>query len=275
MFVSVFCFSLMNVFVKQVSHLPAMEILFFRGLISAIACLIGLQGTKINPLGNNHLLLFLRGAAGTIALFCYFITLQNIPLASAVILAYLSPIFSTIIAIFVLGEKVSVLQWSFFLLSFMGVIIIKGFDTNFPLSYLVIGIIAALFSGIVYNLVRSFKEKEHPLVIVLHFQIVSVIAGAIFAIFDFRLPIGWDWVYLFLIGILTQIAQFCLTKALQSEKVAQVSIINYTGMIYAIFFGWFIFGETYSISMLIGFVLIMSGVVLSVVFIKKPPEKRI
>ncbi len=262
----------MNIFVKQLSHLPAMEVVFFRCVVSFIACWIGLRGTNINFIGNNPLLLILRGTSGTIALFAFFVTIQNIPLASGVTLSYLSPIFTTIIGIFILKEKVAALQWLFFAISFCGVFVIKGFDAIFPVIYFFTGITAALFSGIAYNLVRTLKGREHPLLIVLHFQVVGIIAGFIYILFDWKTPQGWDWVYLVATGVLTQLGQVYLTKALQAEKVAQVSIINYSGIIYALCFGWLIFGETYTLQTLLGISLVICGVILSIIFNKKQVE---
>lgn len=272
MLASAFFFALMNIFVKKLSHIPAMEVVFFRCVVSATACLISLQSQKVNVLGNNNLLLFLRGASGTIALYCFFLTIQNIPLASGVTLSYLSPIFTAILAIFLLGEKVRGLQWIFYAISFLGVFVIKGFDANFPTIYFITGISAAFFSGIAYNLVRTLKETEHPLVIVFQFQLVGIIAGLIYIFFDWKTPIGIDWVYLIATGILTQLGQVYLTKALQAEAVGQVSIINYTGIIYALFLGWFIFGESYSVQTIIGICLVVCGVGLSILFGKRRME---
>ncbi len=269
MLVSAFSFALMNIFVKKLSHLPAMEVVFFRCIVSAIACLISLRGSQTNLLGNNRLYLFLRGASGTLALFCFFVTIQNVPLASGVTLSYLSPIFTTVLAIFLLGEKVKSFQWIFYAVSFLGVFVIKGFDANFPTIYFITGLSAAFFSGVAYNLVRSLKGTEHPLVIVFQFQIVGIIAGFIYILFDWKMPIGLDWIYLVATGILTQIGQVFLTKALQSEAVGRVSIINYTGVIYAILFGWLVFGEIYTIQTLIGISLVIGGVVLSVMYNKR------
>lgn len=271
MFVSSFSFSLMNIFVKQLSHLPPMEIVFFRCVVSAIFCLISLRGTNANLLGNNRLLLFLRGASGTTALFFFFLTIQNVPLASGVTLSYTSPIWTTILAIFLLNEPVKGLQWIFYAISFLGVFVIKGFDANFPTIYFVTGLSAAFFSGVAYNLVRTLKGSEHPIVIVFQFQVVGIIAGFIYVLFDWKTPMGWDWLYLLGTGILTQIGQVYLTKALQAEAVGQVSIINYTGIIYAIFFGWLIFGELLTLQELVGILLVIGGVVLSIFYNKRQP----
>ena len=121
-------------------------------------------------------------------------------------------------------------------------------------------------------MVRRLKEQEHPLVIVLHFQIIGIIAGFIYVLFDFKMPQGIDWVYLLMTGILTQYGQIYLTKALQSERVAQVSIINYAGILYALIFGWLIFGEIYTIQTILGIALVISGVVLSIIYGKKRIE---
>lgn len=248
-----------------------MEVVFFRCVVSAIVCLISLRGLNVNLLGNNRLLLFLRGASGTTALFCFFLTIQNVPLASGVTLSYISPIFTAILAIFLLNERVGAYQWVFYAISFAGVFVIKGFDANFPTIYFVTGLSAAFFSGVAYNLVRSLKESEHPLVIVFQFQVVGIIAGFIYVLFDWKMPQGNDWLYLAGTGLLTQIGQVYLTKALQAEAVGQVSIINYTGVIYAIFFGWLIFGETLTFQIFIGISLVIGGVILSIVYNKRQP----
>ena len=134
-------------------------------------------------------------------------------------------------------------QWIFFAISFIGVIVIKGFDNSFSTSILIIGIISALSSGFAYNMVRSLKEKEHPIVVVLHFQLIGAIFGGLFCIFTWRMPQGWDWFYLIMIGVLTQLGQINLTKALQLERIADVSIYNYLGVIYALIYGIVLFLE--------------------------------
>lgn len=266
MFLSTLAFSLANVFVKLVSHIPAMEIVFFRTTIASVFCIIGLYRANADWRGSNRTLLLLRGVFGTTALFLFFVTLQNIPLASAMTIQYLSPIFTSIIAIFILSEKVRSMQWVFYALAFSGVLLIEQIDTRVSMFYLVIGIISAICSGVAYNLVRSLRGKEHPLTVVLHFQLVGVIVGTISLFFEWRMPEGWDWLYLFLIGVFSQLGQIFLTNALQKERVAGVAIINYTGLVYAVTIGWFIFGEMQTLASIIGMALVVLGVALSVVF---------
>lgn len=273
MLLATFFFALMNVFVKRLENIPAMEIVFFRCIVSLVACWFGLRNQKVDWLGTNRLLLTLRGTFGTLALFTFFLTIQNVPLASAVTLQYLSPIFTTVIAVFVLSEKIRPLHWLFYAVSFTGVFFVKGFDTDFPIVYLFTGIVSAIFSGVAYNLVRSLKGQEHPLVIVLHFQLVGIVVGFVFTVFQWRTPQGIDWIYLLATGILTQLGQVHLTKALQAEQIAKVSILNYTGIVYALIFGWFLFGEVYNWQTLIGILLVVLGVCLSILYSRRERVK--
>ncbi|MFZ1702321.1 MAG: DMT family transporter [Pyrinomonadaceae bacterium] len=266
MLLSTLAFFLANVFVKQVHHIPAMETVFFRCIVAATFCLIGLRRAKADAVGSNHLYLFLRGAFGTTALFCFFLTLQNMPLASAQTIQYLSPIFTATIAIFVLKESVLPLQWLFYAVAFSGVLLIERFDERISPFYLTLGIISAFCSGVAYNLVRSLREKEHPLTVVLHFQLVGAVVGFISLFFDWKMPSGWDWLYLFLIGVFSQLGQIFLTNALQRERIAGVAIINYTGLIYALSVGWIVFGEEQGILALGGMLLVVAGVLMSLMY---------
>ncbi len=269
MFLSTLAFSLANVLVKQVSHIPAMEVVFFRCVVASAFCFVGLYQAGADWRGSNRTMLFLRGFFGTTALYLFFLTLQNIPLASAMTIQYLSPIFTSIIAIFVLRETVKAMQWVFYPIAFAGVVLIQRFDARISLFFLVLGIVSAFCSGVAYNLVRSLREKEHPLTVVLHFQLVGVVTGFVSLFFDWKMPSGWDWFYLFLVGVFSQLGQIFLTNALQRERVAGVAIVNYTGLVYALMIGSFVFGEMQTLESLLGMLLVVAGVLLSVFYSKR------
>ncbi|MCS6875175.1 MAG: DMT family transporter [Pyrinomonadaceae bacterium] len=273
MFLSTLSFSLANVFVKQVSHIPAMETVFFRCFFGIIFCLYGLKREGlIGQFGNNYTLLLLRGIFGTAALYFFFVTVQNIPLASAMTIQYLSPIFTSVIAIFLLKESLKAIQWLFYLIAFSGVLLIQQFDFRVSPFFLAIGIFSAFCSGVAYNLVRRLRQTEHPLIVVLHFQMVGAIIGLVFTFFNWKTPSILDLAYLFLIGIFSQLGQIFLTNALQKEKAASVAIVNYTGLIYGLFFGWLIFGESQNLISLAGMLLVVVGVAASVFYDKKKRE---
>lgn len=269
MLLSTFWFSLMNVMVKKLAHLPAMELVFFRCAIASIIGFVLLKRQSISWKGSNRKLLLLRGFFGTVALYTFFHTLQSMPIGTAVTIQYLSPVFTTVFAVYILREKVLPIQWLFFLVSFIGVLVIKGFDARISGTMLAVGLFSSMVSGLAYNMVRSLKEKEHPLVVVLHFQLFGAVAGAIFTAFNYQVPFSSDWIYILGIGIVTQLGQFYLTKSLQAEKIAKVSILNYLGIIYALFFGWWLFDEHQHWSTLLGILLVIGGVVVNILIANK------
>ncbi len=102
--------------------------------------------------------------------------------------------------------------------------------------------------------------------IVLHFQFLGAIIGFIFTLLNWQMPEPIDWLYILLLGVFTQLGQVNLTRSLQAENVARVSILNYIGVIYALGFGWILFGEAYGWSQFIGILLVIAGVLLNVFF---------
>ena len=266
MFLSTFSFAMANVFVKQLAGIPVLEIVFFRSIVAGALCVYGIRKAAIDWRGNNKRFLILRGVAGTIALVLFFLTLQNIPLASATTIQYLSPIFTAAIAVFFLKENVRLLQWMFYAMAFSGVLLIKNFDPRVSLLYLVIGIIAALGSGIAYNFVRSLRDSEEPLVIIFYFQIIGLVVSIPALMFAWKTPVGAEWIYLLLVGLFSYLGQIFLTNAFSREKAASVAIIVYTGLVYAIVIGWVIYGETQNIFTFAGMTLVVVGVVMSVLY---------
>jgi drug/metabolite transporter (DMT)-like permease len=101
-----FFFATMNLLVKSVSHIDAVEIVFFRSLVSFVMSFAILKYRKIPMFGNQHFWLIARGAVGAVALILFFMTLQLIPLASAITIQFMSPIFTTILGVLMLNEKI-------------------------------------------------------------------------------------------------------------------------------------------------------------------------
>jgi len=276
MLISSVCFAIVNTIVKFLEF-PAFEKVFFRCLVSLIITFTLLGRKKIPFFGNNKKYLILRGLSGSVALTMFFIVLERIPLASAVTLQYLSPISTAFFGILILKEKVAWKQWLFFAISFSGIIVMKNFDPNMDFISFIIGISSAALSGIAYVSVRKVKDTDHPLVVVLYFPLVAtpllLIAILLFefvpslkatGIEMWRTPHGYEWFLLILLGCITQIAQVTMTKALQSENVAQVTSIKYVGSIFALIIGYSIFDETYSTMALLGIALVLLGVVFSI-----------
>jgi drug/metabolite transporter (DMT)-like permease len=264
MALATFLFALMTVFVKLVPDIPALEIIFFRAIISVAFCFWGLKRARVSLFGNNKPMLILRGVAGVIALTLNFYLIHEIPLATASTLTYLAPIATTLIGIWFVKEKVSPVQCLFFAVSFAGTLVIQGFDPRVSLFHLVVGIVTSIFMGIAYNCVRKLSTSEHPLVIIFYFPFVCLPITGIWCLLFWVQPQGSEWFYLLMVGITSQIAQYYMTRAYQLAEISTVSIINYTGIIYAIVLGFLLFGESFNLLTYVGMALVIAGVILNV-----------
>jgi len=266
MAIATFLFALMTVFVKLVPNIPALEIIFFRAIISVVICWWSLKRSRVPILGNNRVMLTFRGIFGVIALTLNFYLIHEIPLATASTLTYLAPISTTLIGIWFVQEKVSPIQCLFFAMSFAGVLVIQGFDARVSLFHLGVGIITSIFMGLAYNCVRKLSTDEHPLVIIFYFPFVCLPITGLWCLLYWVQPEGWEWFYLFMVGITSQAAQYFMTRAYQLTEISTVSIVNYTGIIYAIVLGFILFGEGFNLLTYAGMGLVLVGVICNVVW---------
>ncbi|MCK5126437.1 MAG: DMT family transporter [candidate division Zixibacteria bacterium] len=263
MLLATFFFSFMNIGVKYIDRIPSTEIVFIRALVTLVVGYILLRRQGLDPRGTNKKVLLLRGLTGTIAMILYFYTVQHMPLASAVTIQYLSPIFTVIIAGVLLKESPRPIQWMFFVISFIGVIMVKGFDPRVSLFDLLIGIGAAVGSAFAYNFIRKLKSTDHPLVVVFYFSLVTVPIVGVYSVFNWVSPTLEEWLIMIGIGLAVTIAQIFMTKGYQLEKAANVSNFNYLGTIYALAFGYFFFDEMFGLLTFAGIGLIIFGVLMS------------
>lgn len=263
MLLSIVAFTIMNTFVKYLNHLPTLELVFFRATGSVLLCLFFLVKKGIPILGNQRKLMLLRSIVGLTSLFLFFWSIKIIPFGSAVSLRYLSPIFAAILAIFILKEKIKPLQWGCFLMAFVGVVLLKGFDLRMSLLGLVIILLSAFFSGMVYILIRKIGQRDHPLVVVNYFMTTAMIVGGFFSIFNWVSPVGMEWLLLGSMGIFGFVGQLCMTKAYQLASIGIVAPLKYVEAVFALIVGWAWFGEAYTFWALIGIALVVGGMLLN------------
>ncbi len=264
-------FGLMNISVKMVSHLHVSEVVFYRAIVQIILSLSVLLYLKQSPFGKNTKMLFLRGLFGSLGLVGYFYSLQVMPLGNAIVIYYLSPILTTLLA-FILGdEKVGKFQWLFFAISFLGVVVVNGFSNNITLIGILAGFGGAFFSAFAYNTIRRLKGKENPNVVVFYFPLVTLPLSLIYPITNptvWRIPVGNEWMWLLLTGISTQIGQFFMTRAYQEDATSKVSAVSYVGVIWATAASVFLFSESYSLFQYLGIILVLLGMILNIRTIK-------
>ena len=264
MFFATIFFMVVKIFVKMLPHIPPMEIVFFRCLISFLITYYLLKRKGHNILGTNRSLLMMRGIFGTIGLYCYFVILQEIPLATASTLIYFTPLFTSLVGVFLLREKMSIIQWILLLIAFFGIILIQGFDSRVNIFYLLIGLGGSLCAAFAYSIIRYLRDKEHSLVLMIYFPMIAFPIGGLISIFNWVQPNLIDLFLLILIGVFTQFAQYFMTKAFQSEKVSKVSIVSYSELVFVLFIGNIFFDEKFEFLVYLGMILVTFGVVFNI-----------
>jgi drug/metabolite transporter (DMT)-like permease len=267
MLISTACFTVMQSLIKYipVDHIPTIEQTFFRSFVTWIFCLNFMLNNKITFKTNNIKLIALRSVIGSVSMFSFFYILPRMPLGSSVALKYLSPIFTAIFAVFLLKEKLKPLQWGYFFISFLGVVLLKGFDARIGLFDFSLGLISAISGGILYILIRKIGDDDHPSVVVHYFMLFASIIAGILMIPYWVTPTLKDNLIFIGIGYAGYVAQIYMTKAFQEKDDANyLAIFKYLEAIYAIIIGYFIFGETYNYVSFFGLILIFLGLILTV-----------
>jgi drug/metabolite transporter (DMT)-like permease len=275
MLTGVFFFTIMNIMIKYIPEIGAVEIVFFRSLVSLIMSYVMIRRLGLSIWGNNKKWLIIRGIAGSVGLLLFFVTIKEIPLGSAIAIQFLSPIFTSVLGIYIVKEKVQPIQWLFFALAFAGVLAIQGFDERVPMIYALVGLIGGIGAGLAYNSIRKLKTSDHPLVIIFYFPLITLPITGLYLIWHWQTPNLFELVMLLGIGVVTQFAQYFMTKAYQLDELSKISSIQYIGIIFALFFGFVLFDETYSIYSGLGILLILLGVILNVSYKNRLSKKAI
>ncbi|WP_194767467.1 DMT family transporter [Tamlana sp. I1] len=269
MLISTLAFACMNGIVKQLAHIDAFQIVFFRSASSLFFTFGFLIKHKIPVLGNKRTLLVLRGLVGVTSMALFFMATKFLPIGTAVSLRYMAPIFAAIFAVLLLKEKVKPIQWFFFFVAFAGVIVLKGFDANLDVYGLFLIFVSAVFSGLVYILISKIGKADHPVVVVNYFMVISTITGGILSIFNWTNPVGIEWLFLFGLGVFGYFGQVYMTKAFQIAATNQVAPLKYLEVIFTVLFGVFIFGEIYSLWSLLGIAMIIGALILNALYKEK------
>ncbi|WP_228850846.1 DMT family transporter [Aegicerativicinus sediminis] len=270
MIFSAFAFTFLNVGVKYLESLSVNQIIFFRSLGTLFFTVPLIIKNRLPFFGNQKGLLLFRSAVGLTSMFFFFSALKYITVGTAVSLRYISPIFAAIFAIFLLKEKVKLLQWFCFLIAFGGVVVLRKFELDMDYTGLIMGLCSAFFAGLVYISIHMIGNRDHPVVVVNFFMLVSTIVGGIFTISNWTTPSVQEWLVLASLGISGYLAQLFMTKAFQIGETNVIAPLKYIEVVFSIILGVLWFGEIYSFITLLGIGLIIIGLAGNIYLKRKP-----
>ena len=276
MFLSVCAFSLMDLIIKWTADYPLGQVVFFRGFFGIVFYFFVIPKNRINNFYQTKraFLHFLRCFVGLIAMVAIFIALRNLPLATVVSISFAAPIFTTIFSIFFLSERVGIYRWLAVVIGFVGILIITepGFESlNI---YYIFPIIFCIGLSYVAIAIRQLSSTEPVWLISLNFSIVITIAGLCTLPYGWKIPSFFDFFVLSLVGLFGGVANLWLSQSYKFSEVSLVTPLKYLGLVFAIFFGYLIWGEVPSLKSLIGGLLvILSSIIIfrREIIIKKEP----
>ncbi|MBE6063941.1 MAG: DMT family transporter [Clostridium cochlearium] len=271
MLLSSFCFAIMAALVKLSGDIPSIEKAFFRNSVSLVVASYMIFKNKQKPWGKkeNRKYLILRGVMGTIGLICYFYCIDNMILADSSMLNKMHPFFIIIFAVAFLKEDISQIQIFSLILSFIGALFIIKPKFDMSVIPALVGVASAAFSGAAYTLVRFLGDKEKNYTIVFYFSFISVISILPFMIFIYKPLNMFQLIILLMSGVFASIAQFSLTYAYKIVPASEISIYNYSNVIFSQIIAFIIWQEIPDVYSFIGYVLIIGSSYIAYNYMKK------
>lgn len=270
---SSFCFALMGLFVKLAGDIPSIQKSFFRNLVAFFFAVMILMRSHSGFSGKKENLwyLVLRSAFGTIGILCSFYAVDHLVLADATMLNKMSPFFAIVFSFLILKERVKPVQALLVAGAFAGsLFIIKPSPLNLELVPALVGLLGGMGAGAAYTLVRALglRGEKGPF-IVCFFSGFSCLATLPYLLFRFHAMTWQQLVFLLLAGLSAAGGQFAITGAYCHAPAREISVYDYSQIVFSAILGLLIFGQTpdgYSVA---GYAVICGVAVLMFVYNKK------
>lgn len=258
---------IMGAVIKHISdQAPVAGIMFFRNFLALIFIVPLVMRVGFSELKTPNLGIHLqRGIFGVSAMFCMFYAFSTIKLSEAILLKATSPVMLSLMAWLVLREKLPAMTWLAIALAFLGVVIIANpsdIDLSVQLGFIA-GIASALLAALAKIMVRKLGRTESPEVIIFYFAVCGSVFTLPFALWQWQVVSLSNWGFLIFIALLATFGQLFITKAYTVAKAGKVSIFSYLSMPIAGLLGWFIWGESFDLPLLIGSAIVIAAGVLS------------
>lgn len=258
---SAFFFALMSMFIRLSGNIPSFQKAFFRNfvaLIMAFAIMIK-NHEKIKIKKENLKYLSMRAICGTVGIICNFYAVDHLNLADASMLNKMSPFFAIIFSFFLLKEKISPVQAIIVAGAFIGsLFIVKPSAQILSSPASLIGLIGGMGAGTAYTFVRILGQRgENKSFIVLFFSAFSCLVFLPFLIFSYQEMNFKQFAFLILAGASACGGQFSVTSAYCYAPAREISVYDYSQLIFATILGFIVFGQIPDLSSIIGYIIII------------------
>ncbi len=273
MILSAFCFAFMNAFVRLAGDLPFIQKSFFRNLVALLfaLCMLLRQHGSLKPHTGALPFLLVRATAGTLGILCNINAIDHLALSDASILNKMSPFFAILFSWLFLREKIT---WQQGLIVFGALVgslcIIKPSFANAAFFPSLIGLLGGLTAGIAYTMVRRLGQiGENKAYIVFFFSAFSCLVTLPWLLFAYE-PMTWkQLVILILAGLSAAGGQFGITSAYCYAPAKEISVYDYTQILFAAVLGYLLFDQVPDWLSFLGYVIIIAMAVVMYFYNKK------
>ncbi|MEJ2159039.1 MAG: DMT family transporter [Chromatiales bacterium] len=242
-----FMFTVMNVFAKLLSvRHSVFEIAFYRNLIACMPFLFMvfvLGKREILVIRSKPTLVGFRAVLGALSLVTTFAAFSLMPMAETTVLLFTSSLFIPMLGVFFLGERVGPYRWAAVAIGFAGVLIMAGPGGHMNALGISVAIAAALMHATLQIVLRYLGRYERPETITFYFLIIGALVMALPLPLVAVTPTLAEVPLLFGVGLSGALAQWLLTIAFRNAPAAIVTVFNYSGIVWATFFGWLIWND--------------------------------
>lgn len=244
---SVFMLNTMNVFAKLLStHHAAIEVAFYRNVIAAVPFAVWFlwpgQRDRLKIYGARGTLV-LRSLIGTVSLVATFKAFNALPMADAQALFFTASLFIPVMGYFLLKEHVGPYRWSAVIVGFLGMLVIVRPSGAVNLAGVSFAIAAAFMHASLGTLLRILGRTERPETVTFYFLLIGAGLTGLAMPFVATVPAWQEVPYFVGAGISGACAQMLLSIAYKYAPMALVTIFNYSGIVWATAYGWFIWGD--------------------------------
>lgn len=272
-----FCFALMNLFVKLSGDLPVWQKSFFRNVVALVVGTAVVLKEKISLKVEKEKMfyLFLRCAAGTLGVICNFYAIGKLNIADASMLNKLSPFFAILFSILIMKEKPKKVEWAVVFVAFMGALFVIRPTFSMESAPALIGFISGIGAGLAYSSVRKLGTMgvKGP-VIVFYFSIFSCVSVLPQLILTYEPMEEKQILYLLLAGISAAGGQFSITYAYSKAPAKEISVFDYTQVIFAAILSYFVLGDIPDGLSFVGYAIIIGTAIFKWKYDKDKNEKK-
>ena len=256
------CYAILHGSVRYISsEIHPFEITFFRNLFGFIVLLPWFVVHGLRPLHTRRIgLHLLRATSNVVAMLMFFMALSMTPLAQVQALGFTAPLFTTVLAIFILGERVRLRRWTALIAGFIGALIIvrpglQPIDTG---SLLTVG--SAAIWGFTLITIKILSRTDSAVTITAYMVILMSPLSLLPALFYWTWPDPATWFWLVVCGVSGTVAQLLMAQSFRVADATVVLPFDFTKIVWGALIGYLAFGEVVDIWTWIGAAVIFSGI---------------